>query len=112
MLGLAFKPDTNDVRDTPAVPIIEQLLAEGAQVNVHDPAALDAVDELFNGAVEPCPDLPQALEHVDAVLLVTRWEEYRDVPRLLASIDSPPVLVDGRRLIEKDAVARCDGIGL
>ena len=72
MLGLAFKPDTNDVRDTPAVPIIEQLLAEGAQVNVHDPAALDAVDELFNGAVEPCPDLPQALEHVDAVLLVTR----------------------------------------
>ncbi|MFQ5426718.1 MAG: UDP-glucose dehydrogenase family protein, partial [Gaiellales bacterium] len=109
VLGLAFKPDTDDVRDTPAVPIVERLLARGARVSIHDPAALDAVPDLFHGDVLACSDLAQAVRGADAVVLVTRWPAYRSLPELLTELERPPVLIDGRRLIDKESVPRYDG---
>jgi UDPglucose 6-dehydrogenase/GDP-mannose 6-dehydrogenase len=113
VLGLAFKPGTDDVRETPARPVVESLLAEGARVTVFDPVAAGAADALFGaGRVTVAPDLTAAISGAKAVVLVTRWPEFAALPGLLAPMADPPVVVDGRRMLEKDSVRRYDGIGL
>jgi UDPglucose 6-dehydrogenase len=118
VLGIAFKPGTDDVRESPALPIIGALVKAGAQVVAHDPIAIetgrrglaDFGVDVAKVALEP--DLAAALEGSDAIMLVTSWPQYREVPALLkrAGVDVP--LVDGRRLIDRDAVPRYSGIGL
>ena len=113
ILGLAFKPDTDDVRDSPAIPIVRRLIEAGAKVKIHDPVvSASAATELFNGSVTWSADLADAVSDVDAVLLTTSWEQFRDVPKLLGELDPPPLFVDGRRMLDKDAFARYEGIGL
>lgn len=112
VLGLAFKPDTDDVRESPAIPVIEALLAEGAAVTVHDPAALGALERLFGGRVSGAAQLEDAIENADAIVIVTRWREYERLPALLAGLENPPPVVDGRRMLDKTSVPRYDGIGL
>lgn len=110
VLGLAFKPDTDDTRESPALPIVERLLARGAIVRVHDPL-VQAGASSWGGRVALSSDLPASLGGADAVVLVTRWEHYRDVPALLANMESPPLLVDGRRILPPDSVERYAGVG-
>jgi UDPglucose 6-dehydrogenase len=113
VLGLSFRPDTNDMRETPAVPLIRALLSAGAQVRAYDPAAMEEARKLFPAhALGLCENLEEAVTDTQAVLLVTRWDEFRRVPALLAGLDRPPVLIDGRRLLDKESVARYEGIGL
>ncbi len=112
VLGLAFKPDTDDVRESPAIPVVEALLAEGAAVTVHDPAALAALPRLFDGRVDAAADLKEAVGSADAVVIVTRWRDYEALPELLAGLERPPLVVDGRRMLEKTSVERYAGIGL
>jgi UDPglucose 6-dehydrogenase/GDP-mannose 6-dehydrogenase len=112
VLGLAFKPDTDDVRESPAISVIDRLLARGAKVGVHDPAALGELEALFDSRAHAYETLEEAVADADALVLVTRWQEYERLPELLAAQTSPPLLVDGRRLIDRNAVARYDGIGL
>lgn len=111
VLGLAFKPDTDDVRESPAIPIITRLLDQHAAVTVHDPI-VNAIPEPLRGSeVTFEPDLLGALSDAAAVVLVTRWEDYRAVPSLLAGLDPAPVFVDGRRMLDAGDVARYAGVG-
>lgn len=113
VLGLSFRPDTNDMRESPAVPLIQALLAAGARVRAYDPAARDEARKIFpEETLGLCADLEEAVTGADALLLVTRWDEFRRVPSLLGRLDRPPVVIDGRRLIDKDSVSRYEGIGL
>jgi UDPglucose 6-dehydrogenase len=112
LLGLAFKPDTDDVRESPAIPIARDLVREGASVRAYDPAAMRAARSVLPPEVACAESLEAALEDADAVLLVTRWEEFRAVPALLARRRPPPLLVDGRRMLPKDSAARYFGIGM
>ena len=114
VLGIAFKPDTNDTRESPAIPIIERLVADGALVTVHDPVVTDLPAALSAHADEIAmsSNLEESLQGADAVVLVTRWEEYREVPRLLAQQDPQPAFVDGRRMLDKRLFDRYAGIGL
>jgi UDPglucose 6-dehydrogenase/GDP-mannose 6-dehydrogenase len=113
VLGLAFKPGTDDVRETPARPVVEALLAEGARVTVYDPVAAGTAEGLFGaGRVAVAPDLAAAVRGAKAVVLVTRWPEFDELPALLAPMADAPLVVDGRRMLEKDSVPRYDGIGL
>ena len=113
ILGLAFRPDTNDMRESPAIPIIRSLLQEGAAVKGYDPAAADEARKLFSShELELSVSLSDALTEVDAVVLVTRWDEFRKVPDLLRSRIPQPLFVDGRRLLDKTSIARYEGIGL
>jgi UDPglucose 6-dehydrogenase/GDP-mannose 6-dehydrogenase len=113
VLGLAFRPDTDDIRESPALPIIKALLSEGAQVQAYDPAAKKEAQKVFaRGEVTFAPDLPGALEGAQAIALLTRWEEFRRLPELLAGRDPQPLVVDGRRLLDKSTIARYEGIGL
>jgi UDPglucose 6-dehydrogenase/GDP-mannose 6-dehydrogenase len=111
VLGIAFKPDTDDVRETPAAPIVTRLLERGASVLLHDPV-VDAIPEALAGpGVELEGDLTAAIARADVVVLVTRWEQYLELPALLASLDAPPPLVDGRRMLEPGSVPVYAGIG-
>jgi UDPglucose 6-dehydrogenase/GDP-mannose 6-dehydrogenase len=113
VLGLAFKPDTDDVRESPSFPVIHRLLAEGALVRAYDPVASGpARTALDNAAVLYAPSLRDALDGVEAVVILTRWPEFLQVPRILEKLGITPVVVDARRMLNKDTVPQYEGIGL
>jgi UDPglucose 6-dehydrogenase/GDP-mannose 6-dehydrogenase len=113
ILGLAFRPDTNDMRESPAIPIMRQLLQEGAVIQAYDPVATHAAEKIFsNGEVHFAPSLSEVLTGVAVAVLVTRWDEFHQLPALLKPMASPPVVVDGRRMLDKHAFARYEGIGV
>jgi UDPglucose 6-dehydrogenase/GDP-mannose 6-dehydrogenase len=117
VLGLAFKPGTDDVRESPALPIIAELIAQGANVICHDPVAASnaraalAERGLRADTLSFHDHLPSALDDADGVLLVTSWPEYRQVPQILSALPNPPPLVDGRRFLDKTEYARYSGVG-
>jgi UDPglucose 6-dehydrogenase len=113
VLGLAFKPDTDDVRESPAVPIVERLLSEGVSVTAHDPVVKALPEDLSSDSdrITLAGSLEDALSEADAVVLVTRWNDYREVPILLAGREPQPLFVDGRRMLDKQAFARYAGVG-
>jgi len=110
VLGLAFKPGTDDVRETPAEPIIRALAAEGATVVAHDPVATDAMKAVLDGvAVDYAPDLRSAIARADAIILVTSWPEYAELGALLDARDVP--VIDGRRFLNPAGFKRYRAIG-
>lgn len=113
VLGLAFRPDTNDMRESPAIPIIRSLLGEGAVVHAYDPVAEEEARRIFSASeLEFSGSLSDALRSAEAVVLVTRWDEFRKVPELLKGLTPQPVFIDGRRLLDKTSIVRYEGIGL
>jgi UDPglucose 6-dehydrogenase len=113
VLGLSFKPDTDDIRESPALPIINDLLAKGALVRAFDPAAQEAAMRVLpKDGIEFADSLESAVNNVDAVVLVTKWEQFRKLPKLLARQKPPPLFVDGRRMLNKNSFARYTGVGL
>jgi UDPglucose 6-dehydrogenase len=113
VLGLAFKPGTDDMRESPAIPIVRELVSRGAKVTAFDPIARHEAEKLFGtGTIEFAETLPGAIKNAEAVLLLTRWPEFQELPALLSTLPEQPVLIDGRRLIDKKAVAKYEGIGL
>jgi UDPglucose 6-dehydrogenase/GDP-mannose 6-dehydrogenase len=112
VLGLAFRPDTNDMRESPAIPIVQRLIAEGANVVAYDPAAGHEGEKTFKDGIDYAQSLDAALQGADAAVLVTRWAEFKRVPEILKQQGSNALLVDGRRLIDKASVPRYEGIGL
>jgi UDPglucose 6-dehydrogenase len=107
VLGLAFKPNTDDMREAPAVEIIHLLQSEGARVKAYDPAA-NAVAADVLPRVELCSDAYAVADGADALLLLTHWSEFRrlDLDRIRQSMRSP-LVVDGRNLYDPaEMVAR------
>ena len=113
LLGLAFKPNTDDMRDAPSIVLAARLLAEGAEVIAWDPVA-DAQSTLHG--VELAETVAQALDGADAAVVVTEWPELRDLPwsELAASMRTP-IMVDGRNHLDPDAMRAAglayEGIG-
>src|SRR6185503_3121068 len=111
VLGLAFKPGTSDVRESPAFPILRELLNQGATVKAHDPVAIPEAQRAFpDSGVTYCQSLETALAEIDAVVVVTPWSDYGDLPVRLKG--RQVVLVDGRRTFDKNSIAHYEGIGL
>ena len=111
LLGLAFKEDTDDMRESPAIPIASLLLEKGARVTGYDPVARESARAAMPPGVKLVADLRAALEGADAALLVTRWPEFSNLPELLRRHPAPPIIIDGRRMIDPESVPRYDGIG-
>jgi UDPglucose 6-dehydrogenase len=97
--GLAFKPRTDDMREAPAVPLIESLLAAGATVKVYDPEAMDVARKVFGARVTYADANYSALKGTDALAIVTEWNEFRrpDLERM-KTLMKTPVIFDGRNL--------------
>lgn len=105
LLGLAFKPDTDDLRDAPSLHIANRLLPMGARVRAYDPIAMPACRKQYPDVKIRYCDSPEELASgADALVLVTEWQEFRDLDlaRLARSM-ATPVLVDGRNLFHPEA---------
>jgi UDPglucose 6-dehydrogenase len=101
--GLAFKAETDDMRESPAIPLVEGLLAAGARVQVHDPRAAESARAIFGDRVLYAADPYSAAHGADALVIVTEWLVYRnpDMDRLKALLRRP-LLVDGRNLFDPE----------
>jgi UDPglucose 6-dehydrogenase/GDP-mannose 6-dehydrogenase len=116
VLGLAFKPGTDDMRESPAIPVIRELLASEAEVKAYDPIATHEAEKLFGGdQVEYCDSMDEAIADSEAIVLLTRWPEFEALPQRLGAGNNGhrgPLVVDGRRMLDKQSVAHYEGIGL
>lgn len=102
VLGAAFKPDSDDVRDSPGLSIAERLLAGGARVRVTDPQALPNAVQIMPG-IEPVADTVEALRDADVVVLATEWQEYASLdPHRCAELVAHTCIVDGRNALPAD----------
>jgi len=104
VLGLAFKPNTDDLRDAPSLQIAEKLIRLGARVRVYDPIAMPACQEQYPDLrVQYCESVAQAVEQADALLLVTEWQEFAGLDLAdLGTRMKTRVLVDGRNLFSPE----------
>ena len=105
--GLAFKAETDDVRESPALVLVEQLLEAGARVRAHDPAAMDTARRELGDRVTYASTAYEALESAAALVIATEWLEYRnpDFGRIKQAL-SRPLIVDGRNLYDPQRLAR------
>lgn len=101
--GLAFKPETDDIREAPALYMIEKLIDAGATITAFDPEAMDNVKERIGDRIQYAPDLYSALEGADALLICTEWQVFRtpDFDRMQQGLNTPCVF-DGRNLYDVD----------
>jgi UDPglucose 6-dehydrogenase len=96
VLGVAFKPDSDDVRDSPSLAVCDRLAAEGAIVSVHDPVAMPNVASRRPG-LHCAPSVSEAAERADLVLHLTEWSDYRAIdPAALARVVARQVIIDAR----------------
>ncbi|MDT5032017.1 MAG: UDPglucose 6-dehydrogenase [Actinoplanes sp.] len=108
VLGLAFKPDTDDLRDSPAIDIADQLIARGARIALHDPVAADRfARERPDLADRLCANVEDVFDDSDAVVLVTKWSHYLDLDwGKLAGLMRTPALLDGRHCLDAARMTR------
>jgi UDPglucose 6-dehydrogenase len=106
VLGLAFKGGTDDIRESPAIMLIQSFLQEGCRVVAYDPAAMDRAREVFSSGVEFVNDPYEAANKADALLILTEWEEFAvlDLQRLRKTLKYP-IVIDGRNLYHPDVMA-------
>lgn len=114
--GLAFKPNTDDIREAPALYIINELLAAGAHIKAFDPEAMSNIKAIYNGQVTLVEDMYDAIKGADALAIVTEWNEFRtpDFKKVISSL-SAKAIFDGRNLYDpeqmKDLGVYYDSIG-
>jgi UDPglucose 6-dehydrogenase len=102
VLGAAFKPDSDDVRDSPALDIAAQLQAAGATVVVHDPKAIENARKRFP-RLGFAATVQECVKDADLILHLTEWREYRDLdPKALASLVKGKIVIDGRNALDRD----------
>ena len=103
--GLAFKPETDDMREAPALVVIEKLLEAGASVKVYDPVAMDECRRRIGDRVVYCKDMYDVVIAADALAVLTEWKEFR-IPSwsVIKRVMKQSVLVDGRNIYSKDEV--------
>ncbi len=108
VLGLSFKPETDDIREAPSIKLIRQLLDEGALLRLYDPEAMDNMKEVF-------PDNPpqityaqsfyEAAEEANALLIVTEWDEFKDMNlQKVKEVMTNPIIIDGRNIFDPSKI--------
>ncbi|UCG92653.1 MAG: UDP-glucose/GDP-mannose dehydrogenase family protein, partial [candidate division WOR-3 bacterium] len=106
VLGLAFKPNTDDMRFAPSITIIRELQRQGASVKAYDPVAMERAKVIMPD-IEYCDDPYEVADGADGVLLVTEWDEFRglDLTKMKNSMRQP-VFLDGRNVFERDTMEK------
>ncbi|VVB61285.1 UDP-glucose 6-dehydrogenase AglM [uncultured archaeon] len=105
LLGLAFKPHTDDIREAPSLKIISALLDEGAQITAYDPQAKENVRAHFGDKIKYAATLKEALEFSKHILIVTEWDEFRD-----ESLYKGKIVIDGRKTLDKKTSGDYEGV--
>lgn len=101
LLGLSFKPNTDDMREAPSLVIIQKLLENGCIVKAYDPAAMEETERRIGKVITYCHNIEEVITDSDAILLVTEWPEFRVLdPKLLNKLMKQPVVFDGRNIYD------------
>ena len=99
ILGLAFKPNTDDMREARSIPIINQLLKEGVNVTAYDPVAISNAKSIFGNKIKYASSAIECLKNADCCILVTEWDEFKKLkPENFIKSMRQPVLIDGKRI--------------
>ncbi len=113
ILGLAFKPGTDDMRESPAIPVVKSILEGGATIRAYDPAAKNEAIKIFgNRTITYCDNLDDTVREADVIILMTRWDEFQRLPDITKRLNPDALLIDGRRMLNKNDFKRYEGIGL
>jgi UDPglucose 6-dehydrogenase len=106
VLGLAFKGGTDDIRESPALFLVQALLQEGSKVTAYDPAAMDRTQEVMSSGLNFANSAYEAAHGKDALLILTEWEEFAnlDLNRLRSELKYP-IVIDGRNLYDPEVMA-------
>lgn len=108
ILGLSFKPNTDDMREAPSIDIINWLIGEGAKIKAYDPAALDRAKAIFGSKmIAYCKDAYEVANGSDALIIATEWAEFRDLDlEQIRAVMAAPVIFDGRNIYDKDKIQK------
>lgn len=107
ILGLAFKPNTDDMREAVAIKIINKLLEEGAKINAYDPAAVINAKRIFLNKIEYASSTIECLKNADCCIIVTEWDEFKKLkPEDFMQNMRQPILIDGRRIYNPEEFSR------
>ncbi len=111
MLGLAFKPETDDMREAPSIKIARSLTKLGAEVVAYDPVAVDNAKNILGDTIRFASTVCEAAVNADAVFIVTEWKEFRhlDLKTLMTTMRRP-IVFDGRNCLEEDRIRACKKI--
>jgi UDPglucose 6-dehydrogenase len=112
VLGVAFKPGTDDIRESPSIPVIQALAAKGARVTAFDPIARKEAEHVLGNTVVFRDTLAEAVNGAKAILLMTAWPEFKNLPELVGMSENEALVIDGRRMLYKTSVTNYAGIGL
>jgi UDPglucose 6-dehydrogenase len=103
ILGLSFKPNTDDMREARSIPIINQLLKEGANITAYDPVAIRNAKSIFGNKIEYASSVIGCLKDADCCIIVTEWEEFKKLkPEDFTQNMRQPILIDGRRIYNSE----------
>lgn len=106
VLGLSFKPNTDDMRDAPSIPIINRLKEEGAKIKAYDPIAMENAKKIFS-AVEFCKDSYEAAKGADILVVLTEWNEFKQLDlNKIRKLMKKPIILDGRNIYNPNEVER------
>ncbi|ABD42765.1 UDP-glucose 6-dehydrogenase [Methanospirillum hungatei JF-1] len=103
VLGLAFKDNTDDIRDSRSIPVIEELIKEGADVIAYDPMAMINMKRLFP-SITYAKSIKDVLKDADGCLIMTEWPEFSHLSEEFSLMKQPPVILEGRRIIKRPEV--------
>jgi UDPglucose 6-dehydrogenase/GDP-mannose 6-dehydrogenase len=113
VLGLAFKPGTSDMRESPAIPIIEQLVKDGAQIAAFDPMAREEAEKVLPSRnLVFAESLDEAVADAEVVVVLTRWPEFKRLESLFKGLANAPLVIDGRRMLDSRCFSKYEGVGL
>ena len=112
VLGMSFKPGTDDIRESPSLPVTLELIDAGAIVTCYDPIAYDATEIFFGDTITISDKLENSIRDADVVLVMTRWPEFERLAELMRTLENAPLVIDGRRFLNKFDFSRYEGIGL
>jgi UDPglucose 6-dehydrogenase len=113
VLGVAFKPNTDDVRDSTSIELIRRLMKSGAIVTIHDPKALDSARKIFHDNTKYAKSILSALKNSQCAVIMTKWKEYERINNKTIKHMDKKFIIDTRRILSnKNLNAKYYAIGL
>jgi UDPglucose 6-dehydrogenase len=107
ILGLSFKPDTDDMREAPSIKIINKLLEEGANVSAYDPKASENARRILGERIKYCTSAEECVKGADCCLLITEWDAFKELkPGFFKKNMRKPILIDGRRIYDAETYSK------
>jgi UDPglucose 6-dehydrogenase len=111
MLGLSFKPETDDMREAPSIKIAKTLSSLGVQVAAYDPAAMANASKVIGNSIEYAASAPEAAADADALFIVTEWLEFKELDiEALVKTMKQPIIFDGRNCLAEEAIRACEKV--